>query len=575
MPSGFSLAVPDWEDRIRAGKSLVPAININPAEQRRAIKMFERLRLPDVPDRPPLAEACGDWFKEIVGPLLGSLDPQTGARLVRGLFLLAPKKSSKTTYGAAMMTTALLMNRRPNGEFLLTGPTHDISELAYAAADGMIEADDEWQRQENGQEGYLKKTLHTRDHLKTIEHRLSGASLKIKTFDMDVATGVKPVGVLVDELHIIAKDKNAARVLGQLRGGRISNHEAFFAIITTQSDEPPVGVMLTELKKARDIRDGVVDGDTLSVLYEFPKDIVDQRLGEIPKWYDSKYWPMVTPNLNRSVTISVLEKEFEEAKQSGEAEIRRWASQHLNVEIGLALRSDRWSGADYWESCGDKTVTLESILARSEVVTIGIDGGGMDDLLAIAVLGRDRVTRKWLLWTHAWAHQSVLERRKSEASRFRDFENAHELTIIDDIGQDVDDIADIVLDVLNAGLLPQENAIGVDPIGVGQIIDELVKRGISEKQIIGVTQGFKMSGHVKTTERALAGAELVHGNQAIMAYAVSNARVEPKGNAFVITKQASGTAKIDPLMAAFDAVALMSKNPGAGSVYEEHGLLFV
>jgi phage terminase large subunit-like protein len=52
---------------------------------------------------------------------------------------------------------------------------------------------------------------------------------------------------------------------------------------------------------------------------------------------------MVTPNLNRSVTIAVLEKEFEEAKQSGEAEIRRWASQHLNIEIGS--RCGRTAGA--------------------------------------------------------------------------------------------------------------------------------------------------------------------------------------------------------------------------------------
>ncbi len=55
-----------------------------------------------------------------------------------------------------------------------------------------------------------------------------------------------------------------------------------------------------------------------------------------------------------------------------------------------------------------------------------------------------------------------------------------------------------------------------------------------------------------------------------MAWAVGNAKVEPKGNAILITKQASGSAKIDPLMALFDAAALMASAPDVDgpSVYE-------
>ena len=58
-------------------------------------------------------------------------------------------------------------------------------------------------------------------------------------------------------------------------------------------------------------------------------------------------------------------------------------------------------------------------------------------------------------------------------------------------------------------------------------------------------------------------------NQALMRWCCGNARVEPRGNSILITKQASGTAKIDPLIAMFCAVALISLNPESRAGLDE------
>jgi phage terminase large subunit-like protein len=153
----FNLACPDWEDRIRAAKSLVPDLPLDEIEAARACAIFNKLRLPDVAGKPALAEAGGDWFRDIVRALFGSLDPATKRRAIREIFLLAPKKSSKTSYSAALMVTALLMNARPRAEFLLIAPTKMIADLAFSQAVGMIGADP-----------YLKANMRVQEHLRII-----------------------------------------------------------------------------------------------------------------------------------------------------------------------------------------------------------------------------------------------------------------------------------------------------------------------------------------------------------------------------------------------------------------------
>ena len=560
----WDLSCPDWEARIREGRSLMPDLPLFAEDARRAVAIFNKLHIPDVEGTPALADAAGDWFREIVGALFGSLDPASGQRKIRELLLVVPKKNSKTTGAAGLMLTALLLNKRPRAEFILTGPTQEVSDLAFSQVQGMIECDPD---------GFLQKRMHVQFHVKTITDRRTKARLKIKTFDASVATGPKPAGILVDELHETAKISHAASIIGQLRGGMISQPEAFLAFITTQSDQPPVGAFRAELMQARAIRDGTLKGvPMLPIIYEFPTEML--LGGEAAPWRDPANWWMVTPNRGRSVSIDRLTSDFTAAQAKGDAEIRRWASQHLNIEIGLALQSDAWAGAAFWERQAEPDLTLEALLDRSEVAVVGIDGGGLDDLLGLAVLGRDRDTRRWLHWSHTWAHRVVLERRKSEAARLQDFEAAGELTIVDEMGADVAGLADIVEQTAASGLLPEKNAIGVDPVGITDMIDALEERGIRNEPdkaplIIGVPQGWKLNNAINTTGRRLVAGTLVHAGQAITNWAAGNCKAEARGSAITINKQTSGAAKIDPMIALFNAVALMSMNPVASAAVIE------
>ncbi len=139
-------------------------------------------------------------------------------------------------------------------------------------------------------------------------------------------------------------------------------------------------------------------------------------------------------------------------------------------------------------------------------MVIGIDGGGLDDLLGLAVLGRDRTSRHWLLWSRAWAHRSVLERRKGEASVLRDFETAGDLRIVANLGDDIAEIAALAERVDEGGKL---GSVGLDPFGVGAIVDALAEVGIAgNDRVVGITQGWKLTGAIKTAERKLADGSL-------------------------------------------------------------------
>lgn len=530
-----------------------------PLNEKRAAKacaFFNRLRLPDVAGNPALKDACGEWFKEILCAFLASEDPETKQRLVWELLCMVPKKNSKTTYVAALGLTALFMEEAPNRQMLLVAPSQNISERCFDQAQGMIRLDSR-----------LISIFKVQDHLKCITRRKTGTKLDVKTFDTQIVTGEIPVLTIIDELHELGKKAKAAAVMQQIRGGGITMQGGQVLMITTQSDEQPAGIWRTELKKARDIRDGRGGKAPilLPVLYEFPQ---DKQRDEV-FWRDPKNWPLILPNLNRSIDPARLIDDYENnGRATAEAE-KIWTSQHLNIEIGVGVAQDGWRGADYWADAGDKSLRdLEVLFERSEVVVFGADGGGLDDLLGACVIGREKITRRWLIWNHAFAHEKVLELRKDISSRLRGFEEEGSLTICPTSKSMMAAFGDVFARVLASGKLPEKDAVGLDPNNVAAMIEEMNKRGMTDDMLRRIHQGPALSPAWWGLEMKLDDGTISHADHDLMAWCAGNAKVEPRGNGILITKQMAGKAKIDPLIATGQAAILMSWNPQARRIPE-------
>lgn len=544
----WETSLPDWEDRIVDGRSIVPVQPLFPDVAADALDVFSALRMVDADGSPLMGDAVLPWVNELVSALFGSYDPKRKRRLITNYFLMVSKKNGKSMIAAGVMLTALILNTRASGEFIILAPTKEAADNAYKPVRDMILADEE-----------LAARFHEQKHIKTVTDRLNGATLKVVAADTATVTGKKAIGVFIDELHEFGKSAKAASMLTEATGGITSRPEGFIFYCTTQSSEPPAGVFRDKLEYARKVRDGdVVDKRFLPVIYEFPRHMIAAKAYES---LDNAY--ITNPNWNVSVDAEVIAQKIQEATEAGEHALCDIRAKHLNIEVGLNLSSDRWAGSDFWLRQAVPRFTLTDLIARCEVATVGIDGGGLDDLLGLTVIGREKVTGKWMWWAHAWAHEIVLERRKEIAPRLLDFQKDGDLTIVELPGQDVDGVADIVCQLSSANMLPAVHAVGVDAAGIGAIFNELTTRGIKTDQIIAIRQGYTLNGPIKDTERKLAGGEIIHAGSAMMAWCVGNARIEDKGNAILITKQVSGKSKIDPLMAGFNAVSLMNLSPAA------------
>lgn len=564
----WTTACPDWEQRIVERRSLVPFEPLYPDQAADALDVFKSLRMVDVAGRPTFGEACDQFVFDFVAAIFGAYDADTGQRLISDFMLLISKKNGKSTIAAGIMLTALILNWRDLAELIILAPTQEIALNSFKPAAAMVRADP-----------MLTELLHVADHLKSITHRDTKAELKVVAADSETAGGKKAGFVLVDELWLFGKRPNAESMLEEATGGLASREEGFVVYLTTHSDEPPAGVFKDKLAYFRGVRDGeIVDPSTFGMLFEWPEAMLESQA-----YLQAENFYVTNPNIGRSTSETYISGKLKKAAGGEEdadgdtGSLQVVLAKYLNVEIGLRLRRDRWRGADYWEAAADKTLTLESLIARCEVLVIGGDGGGLDDLYGLCVAGRERGTDRWLYWFKAWCWPEVLKRRKQIASLLNQFAKDGDLVICEErdpvdldqeggsyaLPQDIAEIVSIIVCVWETGLVPDKAGIGLDAAMATDLLDALDAAGIPEGVVIAIGQGYRLMSAIIGLARKLKFGGAVHSGSDLMAWCVGNAKEEQGRQSVMINKYANGAAKIDPLMAGFNATKLLENNPEA------------
>lgn len=344
----WSTACPDWESRLIAGDSIIPPpIYADQAEQ--ALGIFRELRVTDLPGKPTFGECSEDWVFDFVKVIFGGYDADTGNQLIREYGLLISKKNTKSTIAAGIMLTALILCWREDEEHLILAPTKEVADNSFKPAAGMIRADEE-----------LSDMFQIQDHIRTITHRVTRNTLKVVAADTDTVSGKKSGRILVDELWLFGKRANAEAMFMEALGGQVSRNEGWVIYLTTQSDDPPAGVFKERLNYWRDVRDGKIsDPKTLGILYEFPDSMIQSKA-----YLQPENFYITNPNIGLSVSPEWIADNLRKNQAKTDGTLQQFLAKHLNIEIGLNLRSDRWAGVDFWEQQAQR-VSFEDLLRRA------------------------------------------------------------------------------------------------------------------------------------------------------------------------------------------------------------------
>lgn len=507
-----------------------------------------------------------DWQRDMVQSFYGEMTEDEDApgeylRKYQYLYLEIPKKNGKSEIAAGLGTYHLFADGETNGEIYLVAADRDNAGIVFAAAKYMVESSPA-----------LKKRSRIVDSTKTIFDTVSGSKMKVLSSEAYSKHGYKPSCVIFDELHA-QPNRDLWDVM--TFGAGAARRQPVWIVLTTAGDDPDRRSIGWEVhEKALSIwryrkgdRDERAQDDPrwLPIIYGLGLVEDEDKLKEL-NIFDEQLWRDCNPSIGRTLRLSAIRAEAQDAKRSEAAErLFRW----LRLNQWIATASVGWIPVTIydktqWNPEGAAHWTDAVRLLRGKRCFGGVDLSKSTDLTAfVLVFPPQEGLPHWVALPTGWMPLDGIEAREREDHcPYRDWMRAGFLHGCEGDIIDFEAVADAVVQAAQDYDLQM---VGFDPYLGATVMQNIRDRlAGTATEVVEIPQGIRtISPPMKELERLIREHEMLHVHNTAARQCFLNVRCVTDDNENIKPTKKRSRGRIDMTVAwiiAF-ATALLTPEP--------------
>jgi phage terminase large subunit-like protein len=229
-----------------------------------------------------------------------------------------------------------------------------------------------------------------------------------------------------------------------------------------------------------------------------------------------------------------------------------------------------------WSNCAVNESELEDIINNKaqKKCFIGVDLSSKLSLSSVSFIFpyQDGNLTKYAITGHSFVPREEFTRKVNEGVPYDGFERRGDLTVIDGACIDHDAIHEYILGICREeGYQVQE--ICVDPWSAGAISSRLQNDGF---EVVDIVQGLKtLSEPTKSFREMVYSNRIVHANNAVINYCMSNAIVKQDHNQNIMICKKTSKARVDALSATLNAMVRALTAEVSNQETMSFGVMFV